>query len=192
MKLIKKGSVKDIYERDNKTLCFEFSDRYSIYDWGEMPDSIQGKGRALAQITSKLFDLLSHREQWKDVKVSEHLNALFSHFCERGILHHFLESHENKIFVKRIYVPKVSFGDYGFYQEKPCQTLVPLEVIFRLRLTKNSSIYSRLENKDYISQLGLKKLDQTNFEDDPIIEFSTKMEARDRYLSYEEAKEIAS
>ena len=41
--LIHKGSVKDVYEI-NDGVMFDFSNRYSIYDWGKMPNLIDGKG----------------------------------------------------------------------------------------------------------------------------------------------------
>ena len=37
---------------------FEFSDRYSVFDWGEMPDSIPGKGASLCTMGAFNFELL--------------------------------------------------------------------------------------------------------------------------------------
>lgn len=42
--LLYSGSVKDVYGVAGKDpFVFQFSDRYSIFDWGEMPDAIPGK-----------------------------------------------------------------------------------------------------------------------------------------------------
>ena len=54
-KLKYRGSVKDIYGPDEDgALFFRFSDRYSIFDWGEMPDQLTNKGKSLAH-TAFLF-----------------------------------------------------------------------------------------------------------------------------------------
>ena len=48
------GSVKDleVTEKPAQNAMgvgrFHFSDRYSVFDWGEMPDRINGKGAAPA------------------------------------------------------------------------------------------------------------------------------------------------
>ena len=55
------GSVKDLEIVEKPTADtmgvgkFHFSDRYSVFDWGEMPDHIDGKGAALCLMGS-LFE----------------------------------------------------------------------------------------------------------------------------------------
>ena len=58
------GSVKEVeilkkagqdYEGEG---VFTFSDRYSVFDWGEMPDHIEKKGSALCMLSSYFFELL--------------------------------------------------------------------------------------------------------------------------------------
>ena len=44
-----RGSVKNVRgEVSAKELLFEFSDRFSVFDWGEMPDALDEKGKTLA------------------------------------------------------------------------------------------------------------------------------------------------
>ena len=43
------------------TARFRFSDRYSVFDWGEMPDLIDGKGAALCLIGAYCFERLEER-----------------------------------------------------------------------------------------------------------------------------------
>ena len=51
MKLIYTGSVKNIYQADDPALLwFEYTDDFSVFDWGKMPDPIPGKGEALARL----------------------------------------------------------------------------------------------------------------------------------------------
>ena len=56
------GSVKDlkIIEKatENKAGVgqFYYSDRYSVFDWGEMPDAIKDKGKALCMMGAFFFE----------------------------------------------------------------------------------------------------------------------------------------
>ena len=40
---------------------FLFSDRYSVFDWGEMPDHIDGKGAALCLMGAYCFEQLEKK-----------------------------------------------------------------------------------------------------------------------------------
>ena len=56
------GSVKDLEVIQKPTQDamgvgrFHFSDRYSVFDWGEMPDHIEGKGEALCLMGAYCFE----------------------------------------------------------------------------------------------------------------------------------------
>ena len=58
------GSVKDleiIKNASKQTMGlarFHFSDRYSVFDWGEMPDHISKKGEALCLMGAYCFEQL--------------------------------------------------------------------------------------------------------------------------------------
>jgi phosphoribosylaminoimidazole-succinocarboxamide synthase len=58
LKLIKKGKVKDIYEVDDKTLIFHFTDRVSAFDV-IMNDTIPYKGRILCDFAIFWFSNLN-------------------------------------------------------------------------------------------------------------------------------------
>lgn len=58
LKNIYTGSVKDIYQKDD-TLIFHFTNRYSIYDWGQMPDLIEQKGEALATTARLIYTMIA-------------------------------------------------------------------------------------------------------------------------------------
>ncbi|MDA3790438.1 MAG: hypothetical protein PF503_18335 [Desulfobacula sp.] len=51
---ILQAAVKDTAGRAR----FTFSDRYSVFDWGEMPDTIQHKGAAIALLWAYFFEKL--------------------------------------------------------------------------------------------------------------------------------------
>ncbi len=54
---------------------FLFSDRYSVFDWGEMPDHIDGKGAALCLMGAYCF------EQLEKIGVKTHYKGLVE--CRR-------------------------------------------------------------------------------------------------------------
>lgn len=218
--LLYRGSVKNVRgEVSAESLLFEFSDRYSVFDWGEMPDQLEEKGTALAIMGKSFFSYLENPDNWKELFAHEIIvstfdysylktlkdSKLFKQYCEQGIVHHaFLKDSEypwNSPFlkVKNISVlrPEISSNghyQYGAYQEKPVNTLVPLEIIFRLGLPQGNSLTKRLVSdlakwkeygQDFVPthEYLLKKV---------IFDCSTKLEKGDRYLSYAEAKELAA
>ena len=72
------GSVKDleVIQKPTETSMgigrFHFSDRYSVFDWGEMPDQIDGKGKALCLMGAYCF------EQLEELGVKTHYRGLVS------------------------------------------------------------------------------------------------------------------
>jgi phosphoribosylaminoimidazole-succinocarboxamide synthase len=66
------GSVKHVWEASDEpeSLWFEFSDDYSVFDWGKMPDKIDHKGRALALIGAFFFEQLKTPEFWASLPES--------------------------------------------------------------------------------------------------------------------------
>ncbi|RLA58916.1 MAG: hypothetical protein DRQ89_14790, partial [Epsilonproteobacteria bacterium] len=60
------GSVKNVRgEKGQSPYVFEFSDRYSIFDWGGMPDELDGKGKSLAYMAWMFFDILGDSARWR-------------------------------------------------------------------------------------------------------------------------------
>lgn len=174
MELIYKGSVKDLY-KNNDTLVFKYSNRYSIFDWGEMPDEIPHKGEALASMAASFFDYLA----------------------KKGIASHYLKSlGSDTLVVQPVNVlrPEWIEGqyDYSIYQDRPVHCLVPLEVIFRKHLGQGNSLESRLKkNPAYLKDLGLEEVPTSTTSFSPVlVEFSTKLETSDRYLTKSELQEM--
>lgn len=122
--LIHAGSVKDIYEAGPEELRFKFTDRYSVFDWGQMPDAIGGKGLALARMGKLFFDELASA-------------GVKTHYLGAGAA-------PDEMRVRKISVPR---GNEAVYATRPEMTLVPLEVIYRFGVPKGSSLLKR--SKDY-------------------------------------------
>ncbi len=213
--VIYKGSVKNILADENlPNYVFEFSDRFSVFDWGDMDDQLPGKGKSLAIMAYYLFQYLEDQQNWRNPEYKKivHENNLsksvYNGLCKHGLNHHcktiLKKDHNmlqegtigNFLLVSPVNVIKPTFTnkswDYNQYKSKPENTLVPLEVIFRFGTPKGSSLFQRVKNNNYCQQIGLKETPQVGDKFDyPIIEFSTKLENEDRYISYEEAIEIA-
>lgn len=204
------GSVKTVRGVEGKSpYLFEYTDKYSIFDWGEMPDLIEGKGESLVFMGNLFFTLLGMPEKWRDWRLSPTTKERFENSTtlkeikEHGVAHHCLgqvEGTANKLAVKPVKVirpnPYQENGelkwDYSAYRQKIESSLVPLEVIFRFGVPQGSSLLKRTGSDAYRKEIGLdfspNVLDTFEV---PIIEYSTKLEPCDRYLSYREAKTIA-
>jgi phosphoribosylaminoimidazole-succinocarboxamide synthase len=113
-KFLRHGSVKDIWETDQGHLLFSFSDRFSVFDWGQMPETIPGKGASLFHCARTFFRLLT----------------------QHNISHHVIKYHQDKFEVQKFTVPKILDQDYSVYKKRPTNILVPLECIFRFESFK--------------------------------------------------------
>jgi len=75
LQLLYEGSVKRVWQSPYRAdrLLFEYTDDYSVFDWGKMPDTIANKGLALAVIGAYFFDELARPERWSALPGSPHL-----------------------------------------------------------------------------------------------------------------------
>ena len=194
------GSVKDleVIKKPTKDAMgvgrFHFSDRYSVFDWGEMPDFIDGKGEALCMMGAYCFERLGEKG------VRTHYRGLVD---KSGKVVGFdeLEQPSNvmEISLVNVYRPKayVEDGklkyDYGVYTPKLKNFLIPLEIIYRNGLPEGSSVFKRLEQGLIsVEELGLDHYPRAGERlKKPIFDVSTKLEEGDRYVSWVEAQRIA-
>ena len=189
------GSVKDMIILEEPTRertgvgRFVFSDRYSVFDWGEMPDHIEGKGQALCLITAYFFEELENRG------VKTHYLGLVE--GEKVVDLSGLEKPSNVLQFRTVRVirpSEVPGGyDYSAYVgEKGC-FLIPLEVIYRNSLPEGSSVFKRLrEGSLTLEDIGLAEMPAPGqVLPRPILDVSTKLESSDRYLSWDEARAIS-
>ncbi len=157
------GSVKDLEISEEPTEekegegVFEFSDRYSVFDYGEMPDKIEGKGEALCLMSAYNFKELD----------------------KKGIESHFIELEERD----RMKIKVVNVITEGASGESK-NMMVPLEIIYRNYLGEGSSVFRRLDKGEIEpSDLGFDSYPEVDKKlDPPIIDFSTKYEKFDRYF----------
>ncbi|RLG70994.1 MAG: phosphoribosylaminoimidazolesuccinocarboxamide synthase [Candidatus Iainarchaeum archaeon] len=168
------GSVKNLIIEKEPTAnalgvgYFEFTDDYSVFDYGKMPDTIPGKGESLCKVASFNFK-----------QIAKLLN-IKTHFIEQ------VAPNKMKISLVRV------IRDYNALKGEK-NFLIPLEIIFRNSLPEGSSVFKRLSRGEITPQdLGLADYPKPGTKlEKPIVDFSTKLEEVDRYLKPNEAKELA-
>ncbi len=194
------GSVKDLEVIKKPTGQamgigrFAFSNRYSVFDWGEMPDHIDSKGAALCMMGAYCFEQLERKG------VKTHYRGLVG---SEGEAVKFAElkqpSNIMEVSVVNVYKPQTSvingkiINDYSVYTPKLKNCLVPLEIIYRNGLPEGSSVFKRLEQaKINLKDLGLDHYPKPGEQlSKPIFDVSTKLEETDRYVTWQEAQKIA-
>ncbi|MCW4047501.1 MAG: phosphoribosylaminoimidazolesuccinocarboxamide synthase [Candidatus Bathyarchaeota archaeon] len=194
------GSVKDLEVIQKPTRDamgvgrFHFSDRYSVFDWGEMPDHIPNKGAALCLMGAYCFEKL------EETGVRTHYRGLVD---QNGRVVNFKEVHQPistmEINIVNVYKPEIRVVqgkieyDYSMYTPSLKNCLIPLEIIYRNGLPEGSSVFKRLEQGKITPQdLGLDHAPKPGERfKKPIFDVSTKLEETDRYVTWEEAQRIA-
>jgi len=189
------GSVKDleIFRKATSNTPgrarFTFSDRYSVFDWGEMPDHIDNKGSAITLLGAYFFEKLEKKG------IPTHYVGL----VEDGVVKKLSEVQYPvnimDVELLRVIPPGVHGEgyDYSAYADEKTTFLIPLEVIYRNSLPPGSSVFKRLETGHIKpGDLGLEEMPKPDQKlENPIIDVSTKLEITDRYLNWNEARKIS-
>jgi len=170
--------------------AFLFTDDYSVFDWGKMPDRIPRKGASLCTMGAFNFEHLAEAgvpTHYRGVVVDGEVDDLDAAIEE--------EVAPEEMAIELTQVPDLPFEDgtydYDAYHAAAGENyLVPLEIVFRNTVPEGSSLRSRTTPADH-------DLDFDAWPDEPvalaesIVEFSTKYEKQDRYLDRAEADRIA-
>ncbi len=221
--LLYRGSVKDLRgpleAQGVRAVVFDYSDAYSVFDWGRMPDLIPGKGRALARLASYWLSELERPAAWQDLSRTSTALALrrgarqggvFNDLGERlqaeGLRTHLLPSlpnmPDNQLLVRAVEVRKPAVSsvlgrevyDYSVLHSVAPPRLIPLEVIFRFSMPEGSSLSGRVRaNPDYLTSIGFVGASAVlgSRWDFPVLEMFTKLENSDRVLGLQEASLIS-
>ena len=166
---------------------FVFTDDYSVFDWGKMPDTIPEKGASLCTMGAFNFELLE----------SEGIPTHYRGVVEDGEVISLANATEppTEMAIDLTQVPDLPHEgrdyDYDVYHEEAGENyLIPLEIVFRNRVPIGSSLRGRLEPSDVGLAYDEWPSEAVDLEE-PLVEFSTKYEEGDRYLDREEADYIA-
>jgi len=169
------------------TGAFVFTDDYSVFDWGKMPDAIPNKGASLCAMGAANFERLESE-------------GITTHYC--GVVSggevvdlDSVAAPPREMAIELTRVPDLPHEgreyNYSAYHEAGGENyLIPLEIVFRNTVPVGSSLRSRAEPGEF--DLGYEAWpDEPVDLPEPVIEFSTKYEESDRYLSRENADYIA-
>jgi len=181
---------------------FVFTDAYSVFDWGQMPDAIPEKGASLCTMGAFNFERLAA------AGVPTHYEGVVTDDGEVVELAD-CEQPPTEMAIQLTQVPDLPYRgdddtaesggnaadtdayDYDAYHDAAGENfLIPLEIVFRNTVPVGSSLRKRGEPAEY-------GLDTDAWPDEkvalpePVVEFSTKYEEQDRYLSRGEADRIA-
>lgn len=190
------GSVKDLFvlrkpENEKPGVGrFIFSDRYSVFDWGEMPDHISEKGKAICLSGAYFFEKL------EKIGIKTHYIGLVENGEIKTLEKLIRPTNIMEFKMLRVLKPKIKENtyDYTIYKKEKVNFLIPLEVIYRNSLPEGSSVFKRLkEGTLKLEDIGLKEMPYPGQKlEKPIIDISTKLELTDRYITWKEAKEMAN
>lgn len=189
------GSVKDLVvlkkpeKGETGSGRFVFSDRYSVFDWGEMPDHIAEKGKAICLTAAFFFERLA------EMGIKTHYLGVVEDGVAKRLSDLQKPSDTMEVKLLRVLKPKIRDNayDYSVYREERGNFLIPLEVIYRNSLPEGSSVFRRLrEGSLTLDEIGLREMPAPGqVLEKPLLDVSTKLEAADRYINWEEARAIA-
>jgi len=169
---------------------FVFTDDYSVFDWGKMPDQIPDKGASLCTMGAFNFELLEAADiptHYEGVVLDGDTVNLEA-ALEDGAA-------PREMAISLTQVPDLPHEgtdyDYDAYHDAAGQNfLIPLEIVFRNTVPVGSSLRTRTDPSDH--GLDVEEWPEEVLElPEPIVEFSTKYEEQDRYLTREEADRIS-
>ena len=164
---------------------FAFTDDYSVFDWGPMPDAIPEKGRSLCTMGAFNFELL------EAAGVATHYRGVGPDAVPLADL----DDPPRELAIELVRVPDLPFRDGrydydAFHGAAGENYLIPLEIVFRNTVPVGSSLRTRGEPRDYGLEMDAWPGEPVDLPE-PVVEFSTKYEEQDRYLDRAEADRIA-
>jgi phosphoribosylaminoimidazole-succinocarboxamide synthase len=145
---------------------FEYTDNYTVFHYGRMPDPIPGKGEATCRMAAFNFRLL------EAAGVPTHFRRFLP---------------PNRIEFDLARLPEPGAGPLAD------NTLVPVQVLVRNELPQGSSVHRRLADGTLaLDEVGLTRLPQAGERlPQPLVEYATMLEPVNRFVSRSEALHLA-
>ncbi|SEH52692.1 phosphoribosylaminoimidazole-succinocarboxamide synthase [Halopenitus malekzadehii] len=191
---------------------FVFTDAYSVFDWGRMPDPIPRKGASLCTMGAYNFERLEEAGVPTHYRGVVDPNRAGEPTAEPNAAEpdadepipddaivglDAVSTPPTEMVIELTQVPELPYlgdgdgYDYDAYHASAAENyLIPLEVVFRNTVPIGSSLRDRREPSDV--GLDASEWPETVVDlPEPVVEFSTKYEEQDRYLTREEATRIA-
>ncbi|MEV0316694.1 phosphoribosylaminoimidazolesuccinocarboxamide synthase [Nonomuraea fuscirosea] len=148
---------------------FEYTDTYTVFHYGRMPDLIPGKGEAICRMAVSNFRRLE----------------------EAGVRTHFRRFiPPNTIEFDLARVPNPDAGPLAPGERN---YLVPVQIVFRNELPQGSSVHRRLGSGELTpAEVGLRDIPVAGEKlEHPFIEYATMLQDVNRFVSSSEAQRLA-
>ena len=191
---------------------FLFTDNYSIFDWGAMPDQLPEKGNVLALMSAYNFELLERAGiathyrglviEDKIVNYDQARNMLSQHTTERaaqslGMAAQSLGMAAQSLGMAITVVSKpplvwtgTEYDYHRYLAAAGANYLIPLEIVYRFSVPVGASLRMRYDPRE----LGLNYSGWPNESvalPQPRVELFTKLEGIDRFVDRAEALRIS-
>lgn len=91
--LLYRGTAKNLRGKPGVSpYILEFTDRYAIYDWGDMPEDLQGKAEAMAFLAWFFFDHLGNPASWQNTATFKGMekSPRLARLADEGLPHHMI------------------------------------------------------------------------------------------------------
>lgn len=163
--ILYRGETKNLRGKPGEgPYIIEFSDRYSVFGWGEMPDALQGKAEGLAFLAWFFFDHLGKPESWQDNAIFTGINggARLQRLAAEGLSHHMIGlaggdlrplSLDREILSpsKQLLVKPLSYPDDAVRDDQAADRVLPFTANFTFDGDKLAVAYADLEDGDILS-----------------------------------------
>ncbi len=190
------GSVKDLVvfsepTRDKSGVgAFRFTNDYSVFDWGKMPDPVPYSGASRCMMGAYFFEQLNNAGvRTHYIGLGENADHAYTVAEAAGPM--------NTMMIELVRVikplPVVRDGkveyDYSFFTKAQKRSegnfVIPAEIIYRNTLPRGSSVFRRLRDPNdplTLAEMGLAEEPQEGQRlSSPFFDVSTKFEEYDRY-----------
>lgn len=149
---------------------FEYTDNYTVFHYGRMPDLIPGKGEAICRMAVFNFTMLEAA-------------GVRTHFRR------FIAPNRIEFDLARVPDP-----DAGPLPPGAGNYLIPVQVLFRNELPQGSSVHRRLAAGTLtLSEIGLDAIPAVGEKlPHPLIEYATMLEEVNRFIGGPEAQRLAA
>ena len=194
---VKKVVVRESPSKNKEGIAdFVYQPVFSVFDYGTINPPIPLDNSTVCLMAGFNFELLRERG------VESHFMGLVT---DEGELISAKEAVKRRVspsamrvkFVNRI-LPEFRNGEWSyssFHNNPPSNYVHPIEFISRNEIPESSSVWKRVERREIsLNELGLpgdfRPGEEVPDELKPILDYSTKFEKEDRYLTPMEAQEI--
>ena len=199
-------SVKDLVvftepTRDKSGVgAFRFTNDYSVFDWGKMPDKVPYSGASRCMMSSYFFEQLEGDHiPTHYIGLGENIDRPYTVTEATRPMDSMMIEVVQVVKPKAIVRGKKVRYDYSFFNDARRNDegnfVIPAEIIYRNTLPRGSSVFRRLRDEKDPLTLAEMGLEEEPYEgqrlDQPFFDVSTKFEEYDRYPGWNTMRRLS-